>query len=287
MAANPIREKRKLMQILAQPNPSVLGISSAVQGQVLVESLDRSVSVLVTPPSPDDLRIYNLIAYAPISVWRNSVSLLRGVEQGFLFVTNELPDAGPDPLPTPTDECCGVVAPVGLTTGDILTWSGTEWIVINAETAGKVLMSNGIATIPSYQIQTNGGERLLLTDQTITGNPGDAVFLSGLNTWNSAQSDDTLAKANCKGIAVDSTTVCIVGLVNEVNFTTDGGQPTIGQKVYLAKASADTSTGIGKLTATVPTTNFLVEVGICTSNAAYAADKTAGVLFQPSLLFEF
>ena len=69
-------------------------------------------------------------------------------------------------------------------------------------------------------------------------------------------------------------------------FTTQGGQPANGAPVYLAAATDDGGTAVGKVTATKPTvgmpfpaypqqfTQNAVRVGKCVDNSAYAGPKT-------------
>lgn len=75
------------------------------------------------------------------------------------------------------------------------------------------------------------------------------------------------------------------GVVN-LPFTTEGGQPTVGQTVWLASSQDDANTGRGKATATQPSTaqpvfplftQNIVPIGVCTNNSHYGVDGTCQV----------
>lgn len=70
----------------------------------------------------------------------------------------------------------------------------------------------------------------------------------------------------------------VVGAIS-AKFTSIGGQPNPGDKVWLA-ASTDEAGAAGKLTATAPSAGMLAEVGVCVDNSLYASIKQAKILIQ-------
>ena len=72
----------------------------------------------------------------------------------------------------------------------------------------------------------------------------------------------------------------IGGEIEAAKFTTVGGQPTNGAPVFLSRGDAEASAA-GKLSAVIPASGFVAEVGTCMDNASYAAAKTCRVLYQP------
>jgi hypothetical protein len=124
----------------------------------------------------------------------------------------------------------------------------------------------------------------VLTGLTTTGlGDGDFAYISANNT---VSKTDATALASSYVIGANTGTsgaIVTGGLISNAKFTTAGGSPSAGSPVYLALSTDDTSTGSGKLTATVPSTGIVVEVGICIDNSNYAASKTAKVLLQPKM----
>lgn len=91
MAVNPVREKRDLLFIFGLPNPSGLLARVAISGevQVIAEGSLPTERVTVLLQPSDNLgftRTYNLLDFAPITWWRTSSTLMRAVENGWLYV---------------------------------------------------------------------------------------------------------------------------------------------------------------------------------------------------------
>ena len=160
MPANPVREKRDLLYIFGLPNPSELLVRVAISGEVQViavgpSPLDRT-TVLLQPPDGSifNSRTYNLLEFAPVEWWRTSTTLLRAVENGWLYVdVADVQPAQKQPVQVGQD-CCelAIMKPASPVTGDLLVWNGTEWTTLNTGgTVGTVLTSNGPMLLPSYQ----------------------------------------------------------------------------------------------------------------------------------------
>lgn len=142
---------------------------------------------------------------------------------------------------------------IGASTGDILSWDGTEWNISDTE---------------------------IMTGLTTSGlADGDVVYISAALT---ASKSDAAIEAAAAAVGVYKGTsgqLKVGGKVSSVKFTTDGGTPGNGAAVFVALDSDDTDTGAGKLTATAPdsVTQFVSEVGICLDNSNYAGSKTCVV----------
>lgn len=126
---------------------------------------------------------------------------------------------------------------------------------------------------------------------------GEAVIASGLNTTALTSSGlfgyisandilsltDNLNLATAKVFGCSNSTsgqAIVLGIVTDAKFTTVGGMPGAGNPIWLA-ASTDEASASGKLTATVPTSGIIVEVGLCLNNTNYASLKTSKILFLP------
>ena len=111
---------------------------------------------------------------------------------------------------------------------------------------------------------------------------GDWVYLSaaGVATKADAASEIT-AEVVGASEGIDGEIRC-AGVIQNAKFTTDGGEPADGHKVFLALASADAGTGDGKLTATEPNQPGQVRlcIGKCLDKTNYAGLRTSKVLFQ-------
>jgi hypothetical protein len=200
MPANPVREKRDLLFIFGLPNPSELLVRVAISGEVQViaqgpNPLDRT-TVLLQPPDGGifNSRTYNLLEFAPIEWWRPSTTLLRAVENGWLYV--DVADVQPAQQQAAITEpdCCelAVLKPPNPLIGDLLVWNGTEWTTLNpGGTAGNVLTSNGPLLLPSYQpvvVPATGAAYLPITlDQSTDQGSFDMVGGFSLNAADYSQ----------------------------------------------------------------------------------------------------
>lgn len=142
--------------------------------------------------------------------------------------------------------------------------------------------------VESQVVTASGGPKI--TGQVTTGlSKGNVCFLSGVNTWSKASADSTLTAATTGGVFNDvSGTIELTGsVIDDLLCTTEGGLPSVGARLFLAKASDDGGTGEGKATAIAPSPPsggeaMLQIVGICVDNTNYAASKTVKAVFQPS-----
>lgn len=158
------------------------------------------------------------------------------------------------------------------------TTDGAPGQVLTTDGSGVVSWGEGTSGNPNIKSQVTAG----LSE-------GDICFLSGANTWSKAQANSTLTAATTGGVFNGTSgSIDILGsVINSLKCTTDGGMPTIGSRLYLATATADSGTGAGKATAIPPeppsggTVNLQI-VGICVDNTNYAASKTVKAIFQPS-----
>jgi hypothetical protein len=110
---------------------------------------------------------------------------------------------------------------------------------------------------------------------------GQAAYISAANT---ATATDRAVEAKSVFAGVyDGTSGELVtgGEVAAAQFTTAGGSPAAGARVWLAATADDTNTGAGKFTATKPVAGFVSEAGICLDPANYAGAKTCKILLQP------
>ncbi len=117
----------------------------------------------------------------------------------------------------------------------------------------------------------------LNTDQLYA--PGLFAYISDQNTVGLASSH-SLQTANVIGASVEIGLIICAGVVEEAQFTTSSGIPTLGRFVYLASAY-DEPGAAGKLRATPPTTGVVLPVGICLSNANYNSRHIARILLSP------
>jgi hypothetical protein len=129
----------------------------------------------------------------------------------------------------------------------------------------------------------SGGTSGFISGLTTTGvGNGACCYVSANNTV--LPTDNLVAaKARCFGVGTNTPgTIQISGVVEVMEFTTVGGSPNPGDKVYLAAATDDTNTGAGKATATAPDVSGQTEaeIGICLNNSNYAGLKTCRVLLQ-------
>ncbi len=92
-----------------------------------------------------------------------------------------------------------------------------------------------------------------------------------------------LASSSAVGVYVGTAgKVTFAGAIAAALFTTQGGAPAAGGRVYLAAAADDAGTGAGKFTATPPTTGYEADVGVCIDPSNYAGARTARILFFPA-----
>lgn len=187
MPANSIREKRDLLYILGLPNPTELLVRVAITGEVQVVAqgplpLNRVAVPLQPADQFGDSRTYNLLEFAPIAWWRSSSTLLRAVENGWLYV--DIPEAPPDiPESLPPFDCCDLALMKPTTPsveGDMIAFDGNVWVNVTPGLAGQVLVSNGLNQVPSFQFGASGvtgsgsGGRVTLWDtpDVLTSDPG-------------------------------------------------------------------------------------------------------------------
>ncbi len=284
--ATPSQDLARLMRLLNQPALTNLPAVNRTSGEVQVialgpGTLDRVV--LTVEPGKQ----YNLLDYAPQLWWVASTTLVFAVEHLWIHI----PDDGGQPTPSPAPQIAEViqyvVQPEDPGIGDLMVWNGAAWVLLSPTTAGYVLTSNGPITVPSYQPGGGGGGGgNVITGQSTAGLAnGDFAYVFANNTWGKARNDGSLLQATCIGHnAGTAGTMLLSGSVSEsAKFTTVGGLPISGDVVYLAASTDDGGTGLGKLSATPPTTpgSYLVIVGTCIDNTNYAALKTCRVEFNP------
>lgn len=164
---------------------------------------------------------------------------------------------------------------------DLSDWDATTFFdgyyVIYDASSGKYI------GVPSG----GGGGGGAAASLTITGLNTSAVSGAGLFGYLSGNKVVSLADSSSilKAVAIGATThtsgeIITHGLIPDAVFTTAGGQPSPGAKVFLAAASDDGGSGAGKLTATPPNTGVLTIVGVCLDNTNYSSSKKAAVIIQ-------
>jgi hypothetical protein len=173
-------------------------------------------------------------------------------------------------------------------------------------------MANGTADIPAGAslsiggVACDAGVTAANVNTLVDGSNADSLHthdsvesVSGLTTTGLADGDfgyissaNTVLKTSSAAIGtalvmgvnegtVSSMTTRHGSVIENAKFTTDGGSPSDGARCWLANAADDTSTGAGKLTATVPTTGVEAEAGLVLSNGNYVGSKTCKILFLP------
>ncbi len=144
-------------------------------------------------------------------------------------------------------------------------------------------MSRRPKGIGSYVSFGDGdGTSIIIPGLTTTGvGDGDAVYISGINTVTKTDAA-SLSTAKFFGFGTASVgSVQISGVIDAAKFTTFGGKPANGEDVYLALASVDSGTGVGKLIAIPPLgPAILSPMGICLDNSNYALLKTCKIGIQ-------
>lgn len=107
MAVNPARERRDLLFLLSQPNPSALPVRVAIAGEIAVTAMGPSGErlTITLQSSPEFTKSYDLLEFAPVTWWTNNPTLLNVVENGWLYVDLPgdiaplIPSASPEPPP--------------------------------------------------------------------------------------------------------------------------------------------------------------------------------------------
>lgn len=149
---------------------------------------------------------------------------------------------------------------------------------------------DGFAWVPITGGGGGGGANPSISGQIVLGLAvGQIGYLSGPNTWNAASADGSLLQSQSLGVYAGTAGVILLSgsTVNTLQCTTDGGQPDINGRLYLAPSSEDGGTAAGKVTATPPNpppsgTMNLQYIGVCVDNSAYGALKTVKAIFQPA-----
>ena len=162
---------------------------------------------------------------------------------------------------------------------------------INNVAVGATVTSANLNTLTNGSnadaLHTHSGvtaNQLIIAGLTTTGlADGDAGYVSAADVMTKTDAD---AEASSVFFGFNEGTagsMTVAGIVESAKFTTIGGSPSNGARVYLARGT-DEASASGKLTADVSgygTGDFISEVGICLSNANYAGAKTCKVLLQP------
>ncbi len=279
-------ERAEFERLLNTPDITYVPIRQTTSGEVRItasdpEGVEDSVAVVLR-----NNYLYNIIDIAPASWWLVSESLLAAIDNRWVSVDNTALTSPPEPVVL-ADNDPYIMKPKPARTGDLLVYDGTSWTRLPAVAdAGWVLTNNGEDTVPSYQPSSGGGggSGSVLSGQT-TGSliTGDVGYLIAANQWTKAQSDGTAAAANAIGayLGVPNSIALVGNVIPVARFTTAGGAPAVGAKVYLAAAADDGGTGTGKFTATPPTTGFLTVLGTCVDATLWGAAKTCVVAFKP------
>lgn len=280
----PSAELAELTRLLNTPDLSALVVRVVIQGQIQIEAVGASyldvVKVLLEPEQPRDL-----LQYAPASWWLNSESLFSAVGNGWIQVVTAPASTSNVVITPPVLEY--IVRPVNANIGDLLVFDGINWITLPTGTNGQVLTSGGVGALPSYQDPSSAGSEV--TGQITTGLfVGDVCYLAGVNTWHLAFCDSGVPQATAAAVFGGTTgSMYIVGATVDIRCTIEGGPPAANSKLYLAKSSADSGAGMGKVTHVPPEppvggTVNLTTVGICVDNSNYAALKTVKAILQPA-----
>lgn len=171
------------------------------------------------------------------------------------------------------------------------TGTGNFNLPNNTDARFKVEGSSVSANVTATNLSalTGGGptalhkhKQMVLDGLTTSGlATGQAAYISAANT--AAATDSAVEAQSMFAGVYDGTSGELVaaGEIAAAQFTTAGGAPSAGARVWLAAAADDTNTGAGKFTATKPVAGFVSEVGICLDAANYASAKTCKVLLQP------
>lgn len=129
----------------------------------------------------------------------------------------------------------------------------------------------------------SSGDGNFMSGFTTTGVAnGDLCYVSAANTV--SKTDSTVAtSSDLFGVATNIPgTVQIMGIVEDMNFTTSDGAPANGGLCWIALGTDDSGAGAGRATSVPPTTvtQIVAEVGIVVDNSNWAALKTCRVLLQ-------
>ncbi len=137
------------------------------------------------------------------------------------------------------------------------------------------LTGGGLTTLHKHK-------QAVLDGMTTAGlTTGQATYISAANTGTATDSA-VEAKSVFAGVYNGTSGEIVTGgEIAAAQFTTAGGAPSAGARVWLAATADDTNTGAGKFTATKPVTGFVSEVGICLDPANYGGSKTCKILLQP------
>lgn len=175
-------------------------------------------------------------------------------------------------------------------TGNIdLPNNGVSRFKIDGTSVGATVTAPNLDTLTNGSnadaLHTHAGlaaSKLIASGLTTAGlGNGDFGYISAANVL--TKTDATaLASSLCVGANEGTVgSMTIYGIVDNAKFTTAGGMPANGERVYLAPSTEEIGAA-GKLTATAPSLvgQFVAQIGLVIDNSNYGAFKTCKVLLQ-------
>ncbi len=137
----------QLRALLLNEDQDVIQVRPTTTGELRVTAMG---------PYPEDILrvtlqsglLYNLLSLAERSWWLGSVDLFAAARLGWLVIDETAPSESGAVIQPIVPY---IPAPATAVAGDIIVYSGTEWVVLPAGADGYALTSNGASLAPSYQ----------------------------------------------------------------------------------------------------------------------------------------
>lgn len=156
----------------------------------------------------------------------------------------------------------------------------SQWEAASVQTEGGNWFIMSEARVPT-DVSEVGGQ---MTAGLVAG---QVCYSSAPNTWSAAQTDGLLMQATSLGVYTGSVgRIALPGSTVEVLCTTDGGEPQVNARLYLAPSTEDGGTAVGKVTATPPEpapgqSIQIHTIAVCIDASKYFTEKTVKAVFQP------